>query len=53
MSRTVRRKQDPGKQNDRVDTMGTNVYSGKDDKSMHKSLNGEFILYKILLHFDE
>jgi len=31
------------------DTMGTNVYSSKDNKSMHKSLNGEFILYQTLL----
>ncbi|CAF4243334.1 unnamed protein product, partial [Rotaria sordida] len=50
MSRTPRRKQDPGKQNDRVDTMGTNVYSAKDNQSMHKSLNGEFILYQLLLN---
>ena len=34
---------------DRVDTMGTNVYSAKDQQSMHKSLNGEFILYQVLL----
>ena len=34
---------------DRVDTMGTNVYSAKDKDSLHKSLNGEFFLYQILL----
>ena len=34
---------------DRIDTMGTNVYSAKDNQSMHKSLNGEFILYQVLL----
>ncbi|CAF3133097.1 unnamed protein product [Rotaria sp. Silwood2] len=33
----------------RVDRMGTNVYSSKDNKSMHKTLNGEFILYQMLL----
>ncbi|CAF3696016.1 unnamed protein product [Rotaria sp. Silwood1] len=49
MSRTSRRKQDPDKQSVRVDTMGTNVYSAKDNQSMHKSLNGEFILYQVLL----
>ncbi len=50
MSRTPRRKQNADKQSDRVDTMGTNVYSAKDNQSMHKSLNGEFILYQVLLH---
>ena len=40
---------------ERADTMGTNVYSSKDNQSLHKSLNGEFILYQILLErlFDE
>ncbi|CAF1190958.1 unnamed protein product [Adineta ricciae] len=51
MSRTPRRKQNTiGSSNDRVDSMGTNVYSAKDDKSMHKSLNGEFFLYQSLLN---
>ena len=50
MSRTPRRKKNPDKQSDRVDSMGTNVYSAKDNKSMHKSLNGEFILYQVLLN---
>jgi hypothetical protein len=36
-------------QNERRDTMGTNVYSAMDNQSLHKSLNGEFILYQILL----
>ncbi|CAF1026308.1 unnamed protein product [Adineta steineri] len=50
MSRTIiRRKQDPSKQNDRTERMGSVVFSAKDDKSMHKSLNGEFILYQVLL----
>ncbi|CAF1549940.1 unnamed protein product [Adineta ricciae] len=31
------------------DTMGTSVYSSKDSQSMHKSLNGEFILYQLLM----
>ncbi|CAF0760996.1 unnamed protein product [Adineta steineri] len=35
--------------NTHEDRMGTNVYSADDNKSMHKSLNGEFILYQILL----
>ena len=30
--------------------MGSNVYSAKDNQSMHKSLNGEFILYQGLLN---
>ena len=34
---------------ERPDTMGTNVYSAKDHQSLHKSLNGEFFLYQILL----
>jgi hypothetical protein len=46
MSENRRRK--PG-ESDRADTMGTNVYSSKDNKSMHNSLNGEFILYQTLL----
>ena len=29
--------------------MGTNVYSSKDNQSLHKSLNAEFILYQILV----
>lgn len=49
MSRTPRRKQNSSEQSDRADTMGTNVYSAKDNRSMHKSLNGEFILYQVLL----
>ncbi|UJR07872.1 hypothetical protein I4U23_012154 [Adineta vaga] len=49
MTRTVRRKHTSEKQSDRVDNMGSNVYSAKDDQSMHKSLNGEFILYQALL----
>ena len=47
MRRNARRGK--GVENERVDTMGTNVYSSKDNQSMHKSLNGEFILYQILL----
>lgn len=38
-----------GIESERADTMGTNVYSSKDNQSMHKALNGEFILYQILL----
>ncbi|UJR24678.1 hypothetical protein I4U23_006051 [Adineta vaga] len=34
---------------EREDTMGTNVYSSKDNQSMHKSLNGQFILYQLLV----
>jgi len=34
---------------ERIDTMGTNVYSSKDNKSMHKALNGEFLLYQVLV----
>ncbi|CAF1557060.1 unnamed protein product, partial [Adineta ricciae] len=44
-----RRKKDANEENAREDTMGTNVYSSKDNESLHKSLNGEFILYQILL----
>jgi len=40
---------DPNEKNDRIDTMGSNVYSAKDNQSLHKSLNGEFFLYQILL----
>ncbi len=32
-----------------ADRMVTNVYSSEDNKSLHKSLNGEFILYQTLL----
>src|SRR6185437_10514092 len=46
MSEIQRRGQERTQQ---ADTMGTNVYSSKDNQSMHKSLNGEFILYQILL----
>ena len=46
MSETRRRKN--GK-NERAGRMGTNVYSSKDNKSLHKSLNSEFILYQTLL----
>ncbi|CAF1473206.1 unnamed protein product [Rotaria sordida] len=35
--------------NENADRISTHVYSSKDNKSMHKSLNGEFILYQILL----
>ncbi|CAF1164936.1 unnamed protein product, partial [Rotaria sordida] len=44
-----------GRHKNVVDRMGTNVYSSKDHKSMHKSLNGEFILYQLLIEeiFDE
>ena len=51
MSRIVRRNDrfDRGQDSERVDTMGTNVYSAKDNQSMHKSLNAEFILYQILV----
>ncbi|UJR24679.1 hypothetical protein I4U23_006052 [Adineta vaga] len=45
----VERKKDRGEHNIRADTMGTNVYSSKDSQSMHNSLNGEFILYQVLL----
>ena len=31
------------------DTICINVYSSKNNKSMHKSLNSEFILYQMLL----
>ena len=34
---------------EREDTICTNVYSSKDNKSMHKPLNSEFILYQMLL----
>ena len=46
MSKTSRRKN--GK-NEREDRIGTNVYSSKDNKSLHKSLNIKFILYQTLL----
>ncbi|CAF1117100.1 unnamed protein product [Rotaria sp. Silwood1] len=46
---TNRRRKNENKQNGNADRMGTNVYSSKDNQSMHKSLNGEFILYQILL----
>jgi hypothetical protein len=38
-------------QNQSIDRMGTNIYSSKDNQSLHKSLNSEFILYQIL--FDQ
>ena len=43
------RRYDPNEKNDRVDTMGSNVYSAKDKESVHNSLNGEFLLYQTLL----
>ncbi|CAF1403434.1 unnamed protein product, partial [Adineta steineri] len=42
----IRPKNDRNENNERVDTMGTNVYSSKDNQSMHNSLNSEFILYQ-------
>ncbi|CAF1448623.1 unnamed protein product, partial [Adineta steineri] len=45
----IRPKNDRNENNERVDTMGTNVYSSKDNQSMHNSLNSEFILYQVLL----
>jgi tetratricopeptide (TPR) repeat protein len=47
--RKNRRQNAISQRDDRPDTMGTNVYSSKDDQSMHNSLNGEFILYQILI----
>ena len=34
---------------ERTDTMATSIYSSKDNQSLHKPLNGEFVLYQILL----
>ena len=45
MSRIRRKNVD----NNRADRMGKNVYSSEDNKSLHKSLNGEFLLYQVLL----
>ncbi|CAF1053647.1 unnamed protein product [Adineta steineri] len=42
-------KEKKGEENVQADRMGTMAYSSKDNESMHKSLNGEFILYQILL----
>ncbi|CAF3054440.1 unnamed protein product [Rotaria sp. Silwood2] len=47
--RENRRRRKDNKPNENADRMGTNVYSPKDHQSLHKSLNGEFILYQILL----
>ncbi|CAF1148361.1 unnamed protein product [Rotaria sordida] len=44
-----RQRTNDNKENERADRMGTHVYSSKDNRSMHKSLNGEFILYQMLL----
>ena len=48
MSRNARRTNRLIEENVRVDQMGTNVYSSKDNSSLHKQLNGQFLLYQIV-----
>ncbi|CAF2115438.1 unnamed protein product [Rotaria magnacalcarata] len=55
MSGTRQPKNQQEKKNERPDRLGTNVYSSDASKSMHKSLNGEFTFYQLLIEqvFDE
>ncbi|CAM4903311.1 unnamed protein product [Rotaria socialis] len=55
MSEIHRPKNQQETKNERPDRLGTNIYSSNDGKSMHKSLNGEFTFYQMLIGhiFDE
>jgi tetratricopeptide (TPR) repeat protein len=48
MSRNKRRNKN--EQDEQSSTMGTNIFSTLDNQSLHKSLNGQFFLYQVLLH---
>ena len=50
MANQRERRYDPNEKNDRIDTMGANVFSSQDNQSLHKGLNAEFVLYQILLN---